>query len=447
MSSTGSSPSYPRRRNLLPYVLLALLAVFIGYGTLIPFNLVSSRDQISTNISQIVWTPFVDPDGSRASIPDVVQNILLFIPFGFCGFFALRRNRRTSPAAALLGLFLAGILGFALSTTVEIFQTITVDRITSVTDLITNTIGTVIGYIAAFILSGTLDKLMRATIVQRAARSHTFYPLILSFVIVTIGALQPFDFGLEVGRIGSRVLGILRNPFDFTLMIRDEPFLFFRFFLFSYVCTLWFNENEQSQPALKGAALSSFTAVFLEGSQIFTKSHVPGAQDTLVMVLGSASGAFCMQSITRKFSNKQLCFLIIATTIVISGIQIFSPFHFKPDYQVMNWVPFLPYYDRNFITALGMFLEGILIYFPLGFVLRLLLTNRGGYFPIIGLIGLGIALPLEFVQGWVVSRHPDITDILGAFIGTVAGGWFAHSGWEMFNKTTADDAITQPDSL
>ena len=441
MPSTRGPSSCSHRRSSLPCILSALFAVFIIYGTVIPFNLASSREQVLTNLSEIIWTPFIDPDGSRASIPDVIQNILLFIPFGFFGFFALRPNTTSSLTSLLLRMFLTGGLGFALSMTVEILQIFTVDRVTSVTDLLTNTLGTVIGCIGAHILAESLDRLIRSPIVQKASCSYTFYPLILSFIIVATGALQPFDFGLDVGRIGSRVLRILRNPFDFTLIIRDEPFLFFRFFLFGYVCTLWFKENEQSRAASKGAVLSSVTAVFLEGSQIFTKSHIPGLQDTLVMVLGSVSGAFCIPSITRRASIKQLCFLMTGAILFTSGIQVLSPFRFKSIYQSINWIPFLPYYDRNFITALGMFVEGMLIYFPLGFVLRLLLSNSSTVFSIIGLIGLGIASALEFAQGWVVGRHPDITDILGAFIGTVVGVWCAGTGWEAFSRAATEKMI------
>ena len=37
-----------------------------------------------------------------------------------------------------------------------------------------------------------------------------------------------------------------------------------------------------------------------------------------------------------------------------------------------------------------------------------------------------IAVPLEFSQGWVEGRYPDITDVLGALIGATFGAWTGH---------------------
>ena len=430
--------SHPKQKSVLLFLWI-VFSLFVVYGTLIPFNWGSTGESISTNISRIVWTPFIDSDGSRTSIPDVVQNILLFIPFGFLGFFAFRKKNGGLLTLVIPRILVITILGLVLSTIVEILQLFVIDRITSVTDLVTNCTGTVIGAVSANALSGWLKKGFNSSVIQKVSRSGSLYPLLLSFIIVTVGALQPFDFTLDVGNIGSRVLYIFRNPFDFTFLIRDEPFLFFRFFLFGTISTYWIQENGYSQATLKGAILGGFTAVFLEGGQIFTKSHMPGAQDTLVMVLGGVCGAVSTPLTIGKLSPKLLCFFVVLVTVFCSGIHVLSPFRFTSDYRMMNWIPFLAHYERNFFTALTVFVERILIYFPMGFVLRLLLPKPTKYFMVICFIGLGIALPLEIIQGWVISRYPDVTDILSAFLGTLAGAWFGYSGWELFNQAMSNN--------
>ena len=416
------------------FSLWVFFAVFIVYGTLIPFSWVSSWEAISTNISRIAWIPFVDPDGSRASIPDIVQNVLLFLPFGFFGFIVLQPKIPDQICSIIPRILLVGILGLFLSLAVENCQLLVTDRVTSVTDLITNSFGAICGAIVSFFYFETLQKLLISPLIRKASDCQTFYPFLISLIIVTIGALQPFDFSIDVGRIGSRVLGLLRNPLNFSLTIRDEPFLFFRYLIFGYICTLWIEESGQRNASLKAAFLSSITAIFLEASQIFTNSHIPGLQDTLIMVFGSICGALFLQNIVNYRSSTLVCSAVIIATIITSGIQVLSPFQIKSEYLGMNFIPFLPYYERNFITALGLFVESILIYFPLGFILRLLLPKTKKYYGVICFASLGPAATFEFTQGWIVDRYPDITDILGAISGSFIGSWCGYSGWNGFDR-------------
>ena len=426
--------SLPRNNSFFLFLWI-FFSSFVVYGTLIPFNWVASITMVSTNISDIVWVPFIDSDGSRASIPDILQNVLLFIPFGFCGFIVLRPGNRNQLTPIILRLCLVTILGLGLSATVEILQLLVKDRVTSVTDLLTNSSGAAIGALLAHTYFETLQRVLRSPKINGVSRSPTFYPFMLSTIVVTIGALQPFDLSIDIGRIGSRVLGILRNPFDFSLIVRDEPFLFFRYLLFGYICSLWITENAPENGRLKAVIFSGCTTIFLESCQIFTNSHVPGLQDTLVMVSGSILGALFLPNVIQRTSPSLVCAAVVIATFTTSGLQVLSPFRFSSDYQGMNFVPFLPYYERNFITALGMFIEGILIFFPMGFILRLLLPRTIKYVTIIGVIGLVIAAAFEIIQGWVVGRYPDITDVLGAVVGTFAGAWCAGAGWEMFDRT------------
>jgi len=115
-------------------VLWMLFTVFIFYGALIPFDFTFSNEQVIQRIENFNWVPFVDADGSRHSIPDIVQNILFFIPFGFLGVLSFTRNK-------FFAVFLVTFFGFIISLNVEILQLLTRDRNTSVTDLASNTIG------------------------------------------------------------------------------------------------------------------------------------------------------------------------------------------------------------------------------------------------------------------------------------------------------------------
>ena len=43
-----------------------------------------------------------------------------------------------------------------------------------------------------------------------------------------------------------------------------------------------------------------------------------------------------------------------------------------------------------------------------------------------------IAFSLELTQGWVDGRYPDITNELGALIGTIFKAWTFREGWKAF---------------
>src|SRR5260221_8785068 len=112
------------RRSRLPFVLFVASAVFILYGTTIPFNFMLDRQQVLAHLSRITLNPLISPDsGSRVSIPDFVGNILLFVPLGFFGIWSLAGRR--SSVSRFVGLTLVGC---ALSVAVETLQLFTYDR-------------------------------------------------------------------------------------------------------------------------------------------------------------------------------------------------------------------------------------------------------------------------------------------------------------------------------
>ena len=115
-------------------------------------------------------------------------------------------------------------------------------------------------------------------------------------------------------------------------------------------------------------------------------------------------------------------------------LHALSPFRFTSAYHSMNWFPFLAYYDRTSFIALSNFIESVLIYYPLGFVLTNLIDQERSPYIFIGIIAGVIAFPLELTQGWVDGRYPDITDVLGALIGAISGAWTCREGWRAFER-------------
>ncbi len=409
-------------------VLWIIFSLFIVYGILIPFWFVVSKEAILSNIAHISWIPFIDPDGSRVSIPDVAQNIMLFLPFGFLGFLSIQEERKDRIARITF-------IGAIFSLSIEILQLFTINRTTSVTDLVVNTIGTFFGALVASITVYIFSELMSSCYVQRFRYTNFLFPLFVSFGIIVLGALHPFDFTLDVGSVWPKVNTLIHDPLDFSLILRDEAVVFLRFLLFAYVCSLFFQENEQNYCVLKGIGISCVLGVCLEGSQLIVDSRMPGVQNLLVMLGGSiAGGLLALVGTLIQFSRIIWGILIIFATLISAGIQLLSPFQIAEKYRNFNWIPFLIYYQRTNFEALSTVIESLLLYFPMGFLLQYLFAQKKSRFLSITLITLSIALPLECMQGWIVNRYPDITDIFGCLIGALAGSWCCVEGWAAFNR-------------
>jgi len=100
---------------------------------------------------------------------------------------------------------------------------------------------------------------------------------------------------------------------------------------------------------------------------------------------------------------------------------------------MVGWFPFLGYYSHTTFETLSHVVELMLLYFPLGFWMGT--TSRaettsgvdflGGATSAALLTTFLIAAPIEYAQGWVIGRYPDITDVAlslaGAWLGVRAG--------------------------
>ena len=121
---------------------------------------------------------------------------------------------------------------------------------------------------------------------------------------------------------------------------------------------------------------------------------------------------------------------IISLTWISAAVQTLSPFQIAYEYEGFNWIPFLSYYERTTFVALSNFIESMLIYFPMGFILQAISEKKRISLSVC-LLSLLIATSLEIPQGWIVGRYPDITDIIGALAGTIGACWLC----VIYNRT------------
>ena len=394
-------------------------SLFILYGTLIPFSFCNIDSCLNENLTKISWIPLIDRGGTRVSITDVVQNVIFYLPFGLLGYLTLKQTK-------LLSFMYVTLIGATLSIFGESLQLLTHDRVSSVTDVVTNSIGTLMGATSTAIAAKMLSNIFNKEQYKIYTDDYVFRLIIVAFCLVVVGLTEPFDFSLDVGIIWRKSVTIINNPLHFSLPLKDEFVAGLRFYIFSALLTFWFRKSQYSSPILKGVLYACLCGVTLEFLQIIIQSRMPNAQDILVVIIASLMGGIFIMNrpyftIQHPF-NRILAVAIVMLTWFSAGVQGLSPFELNNQYQKFKWIPFSTYYDQTNFVALSNFIESMLIYFPMGFILQGLSRRDNRLFSI-GFVTLIMAASIELPQGWILGRYPTITDILGAVMGAISGAW------------------------
>jgi VanZ family protein len=430
LSIPSSSSRKPNSSSGSPVKALWLLfTLFVVYGATIPFHFTTDRDILAVHWQQLSANPLLSPEKRRVSIPDDAQNILLFVPFGVLGVLAKRTAR---PTLARI-LFVTG-LGAALSASVETLQFFTRDRIPSSADILNNTAGALVGAIAAYRLGAICNRILqrfkRIGLVDR----QTFFPLIVATAVVCLAAWEPFDVTLDVSSQVLKIRSFLRDPWQFN-GLKDEGVALLHSGLFAAALGLWLNQRGSRRAVASSIALGVPFVVALEVSQIAIATRMPGLEDALVRAAGVIAGAGLLSVWQKTGGRSWWLILLLVATAAGAALQMLSPFEMTDQPRSVQWVPFMNYYEVTTSVTLSHALELMLIYFPLGFCFTMASTRSARSVTVgVIVIALAIAVPIEYFQGWIVGRYPDVTDPCLSALGGWVGVWTARRGAAIFDE-------------
>ena len=394
-----------------------LYAAFILYGGTIPFHFAGDTTLVAGRWHRLLAHPLLSPEtGRRLSIPDVVQNVLLFVPFGALGVAAAGATLRWTWRR----VGLVSLLAFGLSCTVEGLQLFMRDRTASTADVIFNTVGALAGAIAArwgWQLSAAAIRRLQIEGLLGVPEARL---LAVAGGALAVAFLQPFDVTLEVGVVSGHVRAFVQEPWQFT-GLRDEGIVVLVASLFAMSLAAYLLALGERAAGRKAAAIGIVIVCALEAFQVVLGSRMPGLWDAAVGSAGICIGTGLWALSNRIIWPQLWQGLLIAMTIVAAAVQMLSPFESAPAYRGFSWFPFLGYYTRTTFETLSHVIELLLAYFPLGFCLMLGADSRRRAVVMALVLTFVICVPIEYLQGWVVGRYPDISDValslLGAWIG------------------------------
>jgi VanZ family protein len=428
----AAGPARPRKSTAR--LLWAMFALFVVYGTTFPFKFDVGWHGFLREAQRINWRPLGGTAGNL-QVSDLVQNVLLFMPFGFLGYFSLVYKSSWGRKALVV------LMGMSLSACVEFLQIFSPVRYPALSDVLTNTLGTAAGVLLGMTFKRSVLGFKAHPLARRFLDAPSAFPAIVFLALVVAGCWEPFDFSLDVGMVKDHLKPLIRHPFVFKNP-DDDLMNFIRFILASLFACRLFAEAGLRRPALLGASLLGALGGALELSQTFIQSRMPEVQDALVALAGSIAGGIAFFFPGFHLRPRMWTCAGALMIFLSSAARAWYPYHFSPHYSGFNWVLFLPYYEHTTFQALGDFIESAMVFFPLGFLLAYFhpgtrMEARAA------LLSGALAAIVEAAQGFVPGRYADATDVLGGVLGGFAGSLALTRGWPAFREYMARDDDTQ----
>jgi VanZ family protein len=331
---------------------------------------------------------------------------------------------------------LVAVVAALLSATTETLQLFTIDRTTSVSDLVENTVGALGGAVASAVILEVSRRTIRSLWAHRFVEVSAFYPMIIATLLVCIAAWEPFDFTLDVGSLVGKVRALKADPWQFGFASHDGVALL-RYLILGFAVSLWLRQLGVRAAGTMAAIAGTGAAVVLGCSQVLVESRRPGLKDVAVQAGGAIAGALLSRSWPGRRTPLFWYALFGLATFVAVTLQTLSPFRLVSTYHSFGWFPFFTYYEHTSSQVVGHVVDLMLNYLPFGFLLALALRGGRRLWLAATLTTLIVAWPLEYAQGWIEGRYPDITDVGMALLGALFGVWLGGPGRRLLTQGSA----------
>jgi VanZ family protein len=366
---------------------LALATVFlILYGSLFPFHFAGLG---KLGPVELVGSLRFQP----TSRGDAVANVLLYMPLGLCVVVACPVRWRRPTALAC-----AAILGSLLSIGVEALQVHTHGRVSSLTDVVINVAGAVVGGV------GGLFYLAIGTTLRIPGVAGGPEPVPSGLLLLWLAfRLAPFVPTIDWQKYKDAVKPLFFEPqFDFLGTFR----YFVGWLVVGYaVRQIWG----------RGHAVYAFlgiVSIVLAGRVVIVgKSLVASEVAALALCLPVAARIHA----GRGPRGTAILTVLLVWTIILQGL---APFELSHNAQPFSWIPFASALGESVEANYSALLEKCFWYSSLVWLLTVCGMRIGGAV----LAAASLVAAIELVQVWVPGRTADITDPLLAI---AAGGIIA----------------------
>jgi len=358
--------------------ILLLIVLLIVYGSLYPWHFIPKA--LPGNPFWILLHAWPE-EPLRYFVEDTVVNIAIYVPLGFAAYFSFRRN-----------LYVPVLLGFLLSTALEMAQLFTPGRITSMMDVSANTSGAALGVALALVF----ESISRRRPVRSPWRSPDRGALMLVFCWAA-WVFFPFFPVLGFYEPSRKLAIFLHSP-----LLAPLPLLSF--------AAVWFAAGLLLEAAgFEAPRRWAAIALLAIPAQIFIATRQP----LLSELAGAAAGVLLF---TLRPAAKAVTRFEAGAFFGVLAFRGLAPFHFAQAAVAFDWIPFGGVLASSWQPAV-LVLTGKVFYYGAG----VWLPHRAGMRLWRAAVAVAILLAaIEIVQTHLPGRTPEITDpILALLFGFV----------------------------
>ena len=220
------------------------------------------------------------------SLPEIAQNVLLYIPFGILSVWTLRAARLRQTAVYVWVFALA----VAYSSVMELLQRLFAARIASPLDVVSNVSGALVGAIAADRTEHGLALGIYAVRRTGLLAARARYLLAAVLVIIAIAAWYPFDVTLDISTLSERTRAVRIDPWQWptsrSVLLSQAA----RFFVVAAVMAACF-PGLAGRAAPVAAAAAAMLALVIDLGQLAMGSQPIGVAAWLSQAAGGCAGA------------------------------------------------------------------------------------------------------------------------------------------------------------
>jgi len=352
-------------------LIAAAATLVIIYGTLYPFHFREGPD--SSGPFRALLKTWRGPFGRG----DFVSNILLYLPYGLFWVQALR----LWPPIARIGIVVFS--GLALSAGIELIQFYEPSRISSLSDVYSNTLGVVVGSVAGSILSSRLFSWRAGTMVRR--------PFVVLLISCWLGyRLFPYLPVIDLHKYWTAV-----KPLVFSPVL--PPLDLYRHAVIWLAVALLLE-------ALFGVAGSRVALLLILPVVLFARVLIVDAVLSPAEVAGGALATLVWCGFLWRLQLRApIIAVLFAGAVAIDALQ---PFQFSSVAHRFGWIPFAGFMRGSVEVNVRSFFEKVFTYGTLTW----LIARAGSKFIIAVCVSTGLVLCLRLSQVFLPGRSAEITD-------------------------------------
>ena len=426
-------------------VLIVSYILFIIYTTVVPFNFVFNWPLLSHRLSRIDWIPFVGRNRILER-SDIVANIIFFVPLGILlglkKIVSYYRCYTPKEWLTILGV------GCGISATVEFLQLFTMDRHTSLTDIITNSGGTLIGASLILLIYLKFHQRIKMILMEVFFGKPEMSIAAILAIFIFLSYSLPFTYEINISSVLQSYHQFQSSSFRLSLFLLSglSSMLMYGtmfYFLLSGLHRYWWKAISNRQNFYILLAVFVFP-LLLEFYQFILPIRGHSYYDILAAWIGllSGMGFFIIQKYGLLNTKLQLShnmnleylkkyknyFNYLLAIYLIYGIIYFQSLTGLMEFQMPASSTAI-YHERYWRLQLFMhFNKEVFTFLPAGFILTFIHSEwKSQIWKILAYIFLLILILYYLFQSFRVNQY--------FFLSLVAlslGSFFGHFFWKIF---------------